>query len=94
MQTLEINGFVIDEFNIHKLEEGKEARYMPCTVPTIENPKIKRLSVRLTIGNGVSVLVIIVIHHFNYIRINAKAKLKRFMLNLNQLLYLTSQVQK
>ena len=24
MQTIEINGFVIDEFNQHKLEEGKK----------------------------------------------------------------------
>jgi len=29
MQTLEINGFVIDEFNIHKLEEGKKQGTCP-----------------------------------------------------------------
>ena len=29
MQTTEINGFLIDEFNQHKLEEGKKAGYMP-----------------------------------------------------------------
>jgi hypothetical protein len=29
MQTLEINGFVIDEFNIHKLEEGKKQGVCP-----------------------------------------------------------------
>jgi len=29
MQTTEINGFVIDEFNIHKLEEGKKQGVCP-----------------------------------------------------------------
>ena len=29
MQTIEINGFVIDEFNIHKLEEGKRQGICP-----------------------------------------------------------------
>ena len=29
MQTTEINGFVIDEFNVHKLEEGKKQGVCP-----------------------------------------------------------------
>ena len=78
MQTTEINGFLIDEFNQHKLEEGKKQVYA-LFVLTIENPKIKRQNVRLMIGNGVSVLVTTVIHHFNYIRINVKVLVKRYM---------------
>ena len=29
MQTTEINGFLIDEFNQHKLEEGKKQGICP-----------------------------------------------------------------
>ena len=30
MQTTEINGFVIDEFNSHKLDEGNKQGHMSC----------------------------------------------------------------
>lgn len=40
MQTLEINGFVIDEFNQHKLEEGKKQGVCPVCSPT-RKPKNK-----------------------------------------------------
>ena len=40
MQTLEINGFVIDEFNQHKLEEGKKQGVCPVCNPT-RKPKNK-----------------------------------------------------
>ena len=33
MQTTEINGFVIDEFNLHKLEEGKKQGICPVCSP-------------------------------------------------------------
>jgi len=49
--------------------------------------------VLLTIGNGVSVLVIIVINHFNYILISAKVKLKKYMLNPNLLLYTSQELR-
>ena len=29
MQEVEINGFAIDEFNVHKLEEGKKQGICP-----------------------------------------------------------------
>ena len=32
MQTTEINGFLIDEFNQHKLEEGKKGNYLGVTI--------------------------------------------------------------
>ena len=78
MQTIEINGFLIDEFNQHKLEEEKSKAYV-LFVLTIENPRTKTLNARLMIGIGVSVLVTTVIHHFNYIRINVKVLVKRSM---------------
>ena len=33
MQTVEINGFLIDEFNQHKLEEGKKQGICPNCSP-------------------------------------------------------------
>ena len=77
MQTTEINGFLIDEFNQHKLEEGKKQVYA-LFVLTIENPRIKRQSVRLMIGNVVLVLVTTVTHHFNYILISVRELVRRY----------------
>jgi len=33
MQTTEINGFVIDEFNSHKLDEGNKQGICPVCSP-------------------------------------------------------------
>ena len=78
MQTTEINGFLIDEFNQHKLEEGKKQGVCPlCS--SDRKPKNRKQSVLLMIGNVVSVLVTTVIHHFNYIRTNVKVLVKRYM---------------
>jgi hypothetical protein len=52
-------------------------------VLTTGNPRIKKQNVLLTIGNGVSVLVIIVTHHFSYILINAKELAKEITLDLH-----------
>ena len=78
MQTIEINGFLIDELINISLKREKSKAYV-LFVLTIENPRTKTLNVRLMIGNGVSVLVTTVIHHFNYTRINVKVLVKRFM---------------
>jgi hypothetical protein len=73
METTEINGFLIDEFNQHKLEEGKKQGVCPlCS--SDRKPK----NTKAKIGNVVSVLVIIVIHHFNYIRTNVKELAKKY----------------
>ena len=78
MQTVEINGFEIDIFNQHKLEEGRNKVYARFVLTT-GNPRIKKQNVLLMIGNVVSVLVIIVILVFNYIHINAKVIAKKYM---------------
>ena len=116
MQTTEINGFLIDEFNQYSLEEKTQGICPLCSHD--RKPKNKKLkcasydwerglgtchncntsfqlhtyqrkgasekvyvrpNVRLMIGNVVSVLVTIVTHHFNYIRINVKALVKKNM---------------
>jgi len=78
MQTIEINGFLIDEFNQHKLEEGKKQGICPLCSHN-RKPKNQKANALLMIGNGVSVLVTIVINHFNYILINVRVKLKKYM---------------
>jgi hypothetical protein len=83
VEDKEINGFLIENFNQHGLEVGKTQGICPlCSSVAIENLRIRKLSALLMIGNVVSVLVIIVINHFNYIHINAKVKLNVTMLNL------------
>jgi hypothetical protein len=57
----------------------EKSRVHALFVLTIENPRIKKQNVLLTIGNVVSVLVIIVILVFNYILINAKVIAKKYM---------------
>ena len=87
MQTTEINGFLIDDFNQHKLEEGKKQGYMPYCVLTLENLKIKRQNVRLMIGNGVSVLVTTVTHTFQLHTYKRKGEnVQEYMRNLNNLI--------
>ncbi len=51
MQTTEINGFVIDEFNQHGLEEGKKQGICPLST-VCRKPKNQKKNVRLMIGNG------------------------------------------
>ena len=41
MQTTEINGFVIDEFNQHGLKEGATQGYARCAL-ILGNPKIRK----------------------------------------------------
>ena len=78
MQTTEINGFVIDEFNQHGLE-GVKNRVYALYALTKGNLKIKKQNVLLMIGNGVSVLVTTVTLVFNYTLISAKDHLKKCM---------------
>ena len=78
MQTTEINGFEIDEFNQHKLDEGKKQGICPnCS--SDRNLKMRKQNVLLMIGNGVSVLVTIVILVFNYTRTKEKVLVRKFM---------------
>ena len=78
MQTTEINGFLIDEFNQHKLEEGKKQGICPncSTDRKPKNAKAKCASYDWERGLGTC-------HNcntvFNYIRTNVKALVKRFM---------------
>jgi hypothetical protein len=81
IETTEINGFAIDTFNQHGLEQGKKQGICPVCSHT-RKPANKKASVLLMTGNGVSVLVTIVIHHFNFILTSVRVKLKRYMLNL------------
>ena len=78
MQTTEINGFLIDS-SINISLKREKSRAFVLFVLTIENLKILKQSVLRMIGIGVSVLVTTVIHHFNYIRINVKVLVKRYM---------------
>ena len=41
MQTTEINGFLIDEFNQHKLEEGKKQGICPNCSPDRKPKNVK-----------------------------------------------------
>jgi len=83
MNTEEINGFLIDEFNQHSLKKVHHRGFVPC-VHLIDNLRIRKHNVLLTIGNVVLVPVTIVIHHFNYILINVKELVKRFTLDLKR----------
>ena len=49
INTQEINGFIIETFNQHNLEEGKKQGIVPC-VHLRENLKIKSLNVLPMIG--------------------------------------------
>ena len=80
MQTTEINGFLIDEFNQHKLEEGKKQGICPICSHD-RKPKNQKAKCALMIGNVVSVLVIIVILVFNYILIKRKGSEKVYVRN-------------
>jgi hypothetical protein len=78
IETTEINGFLIDNFNQYKLEEGKTQGYA-LYAHQIENLRMKKLNVLLMIGNEVLVPATIVIKHFNYIHIKEKVKAKKYM---------------
>ena len=56
----------------------EKSRVYALFVLTIENPRIKRQSVRLMIGNGVLVLVTTVTHHFNYTLISVRELVRRY----------------
>ena len=58
------------------LKRVKNKGFAPC-VPLIENLRILKQNVLRMIGNGVSALVITVIHHFSYTLINAKELVKK-----------------
>ena len=81
MQTTEINGYMIDEFNQYGLKEGKAQGICPLCSHG-RQPKNQKADVLAMIGNVVLVLVIIVIQLFSYILISVKALAKRSMLDL------------
>ena len=80
----EINGFVIDEYNVHKLEEKTQGVCPMCSHD--RNLRIKKLNVLLMTGIGVLVRVTTAINLFNCIPLNVKAKQKKYTKNLNLLL--------
>ena len=86
VENTEINGFVIDKFNQHGLEEVRPRVYA-LGLPNVGNLKIGRKNVLLMIGNVVSVLVITVTIVFNYIRTNVKVVQLKNIQSLNRLKY-------
>lgn len=71
VNTSEINGFVIDQFNIHSLETGKTQGICPlCS--SDRQPKNQKSKCASYDWERVSELVIIAIEHFNYIRTSEK----------------------
>ena len=79
----EINGFQIDVYNQHKLDEKTQGICPLCSHD--RKPKNQKQSVLLMIGTEVLVRVITVIRHFNYIHIKEKARLKKYMKYLSLL---------
>ena len=83
MQTTEINGFLIDEFNQHKLEEGKKQGICPLCSHTRKpkNQKAKCASYDWERGLGTC-------HNcnttFNFTHTNVKVKLLRYMKDPNK----------
>ena len=90
VEDREINGFLIDEFNQYGLEVVRHRVYA-LGLLNVGSPLIKRRNVLLMTGNVVLVPVIIVILVFNYIRINVKVLVKRFMLDHKLSLNLLAQ---
>ena len=86
MQTVEINGFVIDNFNQHGLDEGKTQGTCPLCSSTRkpENQKQKCASYDWERGLGTC-------HncdnHFSYTLTSAKVLRKRHMSSLKPLLF-------
>ena len=70
---------LINSINMALKRESHKA-YVHCVL-TIGNPKIRRTNVLNTIGNGVLVLVIIVIKLFSSILLIVRVKPRKYMLN-------------
>ena len=84
VETTEINGFLIDQFNQYGLEVGKKRVKNKVYVHfalILGNLKIKKLNVLAMIGNVVSVLVTIATLLFNYTLINVKVLVIKNMLD-------------
>ena len=84
MQTTEINGFTIDQFNQYSLESGKTQGVCPLCSHT-RKPENKKANVLHTIGIVVSALATIAVLLFSYIRIKEKVLASVFMLDLKLL---------
>ena len=85
IEYIEINGFLIDQFNQHGLEEGKTQGFALCAL-LIDNLKTRKQNVLPTIGNVVSVPVTTVTQLFSFIHINVKELVKKFISGPRQII--------
>lgn len=80
IETQEINGFQIDIFNQHKLEEGKPQGICPlCSAD--RKGEHKKANAQAMIGSEELELAIIVTKHFKCTLIKEKESQKKYMLN-------------
>ena len=80
VETTEINGFLIDQFNQYGLEVGKKQGVCPNSTH-VDNLKTIRKNAVHMIGNVVSVLVTIATLLFNYTLINVNVLVIKNMLD-------------
>ena len=79
MQTVEINGFEIDIFNQHKLEEGKKQGICPVCSHDRKPKNQKAQCASYDWERGLGTCHNCNTSHFNYIHINAKVIAKKYM---------------